>query len=118
MSTCCACFGFSFDPQATGATEQDGVTVEAGDEGFANVVGERRLGRSPVLMVRMNADPLMGEELKKTGAGKMCAVFGETDIEITEHDDGQVVVDLLGVDVYDPTTGEVRSNDTSRIACG
>jgi adenine-specific DNA-methyltransferase len=27
-----------------------------------------------------------------------------------------VVAELLGVDVYDPTTGEIRSNDTSRIA--
>jgi len=26
------------------------------------------------------------------------------------------VIDLRGVDVYDPTTGEVRSNDTSQIA--
>jgi adenine-specific DNA-methyltransferase len=27
-----------------------------------------------------------------------------------------VVVELLGVDVYDPTTGIIRSNDTSEIA--
>jgi adenine-specific DNA-methyltransferase len=45
------------------------VTVEASDEGFANVAGMRRVGRIPVLMVRMNADLLMGEDLKKTGAG-------------------------------------------------
>ena len=30
--------------------------------------------------------------------------------------DGQVVVDLRGVDVFDPTTGEIRSDDTSQIA--
>ena len=44
---------FAFDPQATGVTEDDGVTVEASDEGFANVAGQRRLGRIQVLMVRM-----------------------------------------------------------------
>ena len=57
------------------------------DEGFANVAGERKLGRIPVLMVRMNADLLMGEELKKTGAGNLFTVFGEPDIEIGDDED-------------------------------
>jgi adenine-specific DNA-methyltransferase len=108
--------GFAFDPQATGVTADDGVTVEAHDEGFANVAGERKMGRIKVLLVRMNADLLMGEDLKKTGAGNLFTVFGEPDIELRDTADGQVVVDLRGVDVYDPTTGEVRSNDTSQIA--
>ena len=64
-------------------TEDDGVTVEASDEGFASVAGVRKLGRIPVLMVRMNADLLMGEELKKTGAGNLFTVFGEPDIAWT-----------------------------------
>jgi len=63
----------------------------------------------------MNVDLLMGEELKKTGAGNLFTVFGEPDIDVNETSDG-IVVNLNGVDVYDPTTGEVRSNDTSRIA--
>ena len=108
--------GFAFDPQAIGVTEADGVTVAATDEGFANVEGERRVGRIPVLLVRMNADLLMGEDLKKTGAGNLFTIFGEPDIDIHTTEDGQVVAELLGVDVYDPTTGEIRSNDTSRIA--
>jgi adenine-specific DNA-methyltransferase len=107
--------GFAFDAQVTGVTEDDGVTVEAGDAGFANVAGMRKLGRIPVLMVRMNSDLLMGEELKKTGAGNLFTVFGEPDIKIEDTPDG-ITVHLNGVDVYDPTTGEVRSNDTSRIA--
>jgi adenine-specific DNA-methyltransferase len=107
--------GFAFDAQVTGVTEADGVTVQASDEGFANVAAMRQLGRIPVLMVRMNADLLMGEELKKTGAGNLFTVFGEPDIEIDDTKGG-LVVHLNGVDVYDPTTGEVRSNDTSRIA--
>lgn len=110
-----AILGFAFDPHVTGVTEEDGVTVEATDEGFANVEGVRQLGRIPVLMVRMNADLLMGEELKKTGAGNLFTVFGEPDIELRETDNGWVV-DLRGVDVYDPTTGEIRSNDTGQIA--
>jgi adenine-specific DNA-methyltransferase len=110
-----AILGFAFDPQVTGLTEDDGVSIEASDEGFASVAGFRKLGRIPVLMVRMNADLLMGEELRKTGAGNLFTVFGEPDIAWHETEDG-IVVDLKGVDVYDPTTGEVRSNSTDQIA--
>jgi len=109
-----AVLGFAFDAQATEVTEADGVTVTPSDEGFATVTGERRLGRIPVLLVRMNVDLLMGEDLKKSGAGNLFTVFGEPDIELRA--DGQVVVQINGVDVFDPTTGEVRSNDTSQIA--
>jgi len=110
-----AILGFAFDPQVTGLTEDDGVSIEASADGFASVAGVRKLGRIPVLMVRMNADLLMGEELKKTGAGNLFTVFGEPDIAWAESEDG-IVVDLRGVDVYDPTTGEVRSNSTDQIA--
>lgn len=105
--------GFSFDPTALG-TAVEGLAVS--DEGFANVAAERKMGRVPVLLVRMNADLVMGEELKKTGAGNLFTVFGQPDIEVRDVDDGQIEVDLLGVDVYDPTTGEVRSRDTGHIA--
>lgn len=107
--------GFAFDPQVTGVTEQDGVTVDASDDGFANVEATRKLGRLPVLMVRMNADLLMGEELKKTGAGNLFTVFGEPDIDLEETSEGYVVT-LKGIDIYDPTTGQVRSNDTGQVA--
>lgn len=108
--------GFAFDPQATGVTQEDGITVDTSADGFAQVAGERSLGRIKVLLVRMNADLLMGEDLKKTGAGNLFTVFGEPDIEVTRTAEGQVVAELKGVDVYDPTTGEVRSNSTDRIA--
>jgi len=107
---------FAFDPQATGVTLEDGVTVETGSVGFAQVGGERQLGRVKVLLVRMNVDLLMGEQLKKTKAGNLFTVFGAPDIEVRTTEDDQLVVELRGVDVYDPTTGEVRSHDTGRIA--
>ncbi|MGH3008527.1 MAG: site-specific DNA-methyltransferase [Gaiellaceae bacterium] len=110
-----AILGFAFDPQVTGLTQDDGVSIEASDDGFASVASVRKLGRIPVLMVRMNADLLMGEELKKNGAGNLFTVFGEPDIAWDETEDG-IVVDLRGVDIYDPTTGEVRSNSTDQIA--
>jgi adenine-specific DNA-methyltransferase len=63
----------------------------------------------------MNADLLMGEDLKKTGVGNLFTVFGEPDIDLREEG-GELVVQLNGVDVYDPTTGEVRSNSTDQVA--
>jgi adenine-specific DNA-methyltransferase len=57
----------------------------------------------------------MGDDLKKTGAGNLFTVFGEPDVAITEVGD-ELRVELRGVDVYDPNTGELRSNDTSQIA--
>jgi adenine-specific DNA-methyltransferase len=102
---------FAFEPHVVDTTDEY-VTSE---DGFASVAAERKLGRVPVLLVRMNADLVMGEELKKTGAGNLFTVFGEPDIEVIADGDELRVV-LKGVDVYDPNTGELRSNDTDQIA--
>lgn len=103
---------FAFDPVVIGHGDESYVTSS---EGFAEVAAERRLGRMPVLLVRMNADLVMGEELKKTGAGNLFTVFGEPDVEVKVEGD-EVRVVLHGVDVYDPNTGEVRSRESDRIA--
>jgi len=103
---------FAFDPSVLGSGDGEYVTS---DDGFANVTAERRLGRVPVLLVRMNADLVMGEELKKTGAGNLFTVFGEPDIQL-KQDGEELRVVLRGVEVYDPNTGELRSNETDQIA--
>ncbi len=103
--------GFAFDPTVL----SDGDDYVTSPDGFANVTAERRLGKVPVQLVRMNADLVMGEELKKTGAGNLFMVFGEPDIEI-KHDGDELRVVLHGVDVYDPNTGQIRSNSTDQIA--
>ena len=76
-----------------------------------------KLGRIPVLKARMNADLHMGGELKNTGQGNLFVIFGEPDIDVLDADDGQVQVQVKGVDVFDPNSGEVRSDDTDGIAC-
>ena len=63
----------------------------------------------------MNNDLVMGDDLRKTGAGNLFTVFGEPDINVRVEGD-EVVVEVFGVDVYDPSTGEVRSRDTDHIA--
>ena len=102
---------FAFDPQVVGVQNE----YAASAEDFAEVAAERKLGRIPVLLVRMNADLVMGEDLKKTGAGNLFTVFGEPDVGILSEGD-ELRVELKGVDVYDPNTGELRSNDTGQIA--
>jgi adenine-specific DNA-methyltransferase len=88
--------GFAFDPLA-------------GEEASA-------LGRLTVLQARINSDLLVGS-LKKTGAGNLFTVFGEPDIEVRRDPGGAVVVEVKGLDIYDPTTGEVRSSSVDDIAC-
>lgn len=71
-----------------------------------------------VLPTRMNQDLTMGDELlKKTGAGNLFMVFGEPDITINKLKDGKLTAEIRGLDIYDPTTGEVRASSTDDIAC-
>jgi adenine-specific DNA-methyltransferase len=75
-----------------------------------------RLGPLPILKARMNPDLHMAGELKNTGKGNLFTVFGEPDIDIEDAGGGQIQVRVKGIDVYDPNTGEVRSNDVKGIA--
>jgi adenine-specific DNA-methyltransferase len=77
----------------------------------------KRYGKLQVLITRMNPDLLLGDELlKKTGAGNLFMVFGEPDIEL-KRENNQLIVTLKGLDIYDPTTGEIRSSSPDDIAC-
>lgn len=114
--------GFAFDPHVDEET--------------------KRYGKLGVHICRMNPDLSMGDELlKKTGAGNLFMVFGEPDITIRTTGgtviygtnakprraggrkspesvgDDELLVEIRGVDVYDPTTGEIRSESTDDIAC-
>ena len=78
----------------------------------------KRYGNLTVLPTKMNPDLVMGDELlKKTGAGNLFMVFGEPDVKIKKRRNGQIMVEIKGVDVYDPTTGQIRSASTDDIAC-
>lgn len=83
----------------------------------------RKLGRVPVLKARMNADLHMGEELKANGKGNLFVVFGEPDISILQETEangketGNIKIQINGVDVFYPNTGEIRSDNADGIAC-
>jgi adenine-specific DNA-methyltransferase len=90
--------GFAFDPHVPEET--------------------KRYGTLEVLPVRMNPDLMMGDALlKKTGSGNLFMIFGEPDIEVRPAGEDMVEVELRGVDIYDPTTGQIRSSSVDDIAC-
>ena len=94
-----------------------------------------KLGRIHVLKARMNADLHMAEDLKNTGKGNLFVIFGEPDVDVLDTQghsirrydgkrdvidvpaDGQLMVKINGVDVFHPSTGEVRSDGAEGIAC-
>ena len=74
----------------------------------------------------MNPDLAIGDDLlKKTGAGNLFLYFGEPDIQpidaktgrLQPLENGQYQIEILGLDIYDPTTGKVRAHTTDDIAC-
>lgn len=79
---------------------------------FSPEVDETRLnfGALTVLKARMNQDLRMADKLKATGAGNLFVVFGEPDIAIHKRDGDMLQVEIRGMDIFDPTTGEVRSS--------
>ena len=74
------------------------------------------LGSLKILKARINPDMHMSEELKNTGRGNMFVVFGEPDVEILDDGGPEIRVKVHGVDVFDPNTGDIRSNDVAGIA--
>ncbi|KWV49708.1 DNA methylase [Rhizobium altiplani] len=75
-----------------------------------------RLGPLAILKARMNPDLHMAEDLKNTGKGNLFVVFGEPDVEVLDAPGGEIKVKVHGVDVFDPSTGEIRSDDVKGIA--
>lgn len=119
---------------------------EAGDAGFDVLIScafnydapaseFSKLGRINVLKARMNADLHMAEDLKNTGKGNLFVIFGEPDVDVLDTQGGSIrkydgkrdvievpdgqelVVHINGVDVFHPSTGEVRSDGADGIAC-
>ncbi|MYB38329.1 MAG: site-specific DNA-methyltransferase, partial [Gammaproteobacteria bacterium] len=77
----------------------------------------KQLGRLPILKARMNADLQMSTDLKKTKGGNLFVIFGEPDIEVLPAADDQIQVQINGVDLFDPRTGDVRSSEPDDLAC-
>ena len=73
------------------------------------------LGKIEVVCARMNSD-LLVQGLKATGAGQLFMVFGEPDVKVAVTKDEKVSVEIMGIDVFDPASGSIRSDSTDEIA--
>lgn len=62
-----------------------------------------------VMKVKINPDLSMGDLLKKTGSGNLFLAFGDPEIKVKQTKEG-VVIEIMGVDVYDPVKSEIRSS--------
>ncbi len=90
--------GFSFDPEAQAFIQK-------------NPHPKLKLHLSYV-----RPDVLVGDLLKTTSGSQLFTVFGEPDIEVKRNKDGTYTVELKGVDIYDPMTGEVKSSRAEDVA--
>ena len=90
------------------------VLVACGFSFTADATAKTSHGRIRILHARMNSDLHMAD--LKAGGGNLFAVFGEPDIVLHEADD-MLRVEIEGVNVFRPATGEVVTASASEIAC-
>jgi len=90
--------GFAFDPEAQALLQK--IPVAGLQVHFANIA----------------PDVLVGDLLKTTRASQIFTVFGQPDVRVERQKGGTYVVELRGVDIYDPLTGEVHSTQGEDVA--
>lgn len=73
-------------------------------------------GRVNVALLEANADLLLGDLLKNTKASQTFRLFAAPEAEVHRNGDGEVSVELLGMDSFDAATGEVTSRNQDEIA--
>jgi adenine-specific DNA-methyltransferase len=67
-------------------------------------------------MAQIRPDVAMGDLLKTTVSSQLFTVSGSPRVKIDKHEDGQFVVNVEGVDIYDPVTNSVRSTGAEKVA--
>ncbi len=92
--------GFSFDAAAQEILQED---------------GHSRL-RIHMAHIRPDVSPGMDGLLKDTPNSQLFSVFGQPEVELQSAEEGEWQVELKGVDIYSPLTGEVHSTGASKVA--
>ena len=90
--------GFSFDGTAQAAIEEDPNP------------------KVRVHMAHINPDVTMGDLLKETPSGQLFTVFGAPRTEIEKMADGEYIVKMEGVDIYNPVENTVSSAGADKVA--
>ncbi len=92
--------GFSFDAEA------------------AEIIQEAQHPKLTIHMahIRPDVSPGMDGLLKDTPNSQLFTVFGQPEVEVRKAGDDEFEVELIGVDIYDPLKGEVKSTGASKVA--
>ena len=77
---------------------------------------DTQIGRVRVLRVMMNRDLQIGE-LDPDRRSEAFVMLAEPDVAITTDSDGQLQVELLGFDTFNPRTGGLDSGTAKDVAC-
>jgi len=88
--------GFAFDPEAQATIQKNPIP------------------KLKVHLSYISPDVIVGDLLKTTRGSQLFTVFGQPDIKLERNGDW-FVVKLLGVDFYNPETGEVHSSSAGEI---
>lgn len=67
-------------------------------------------------MAQIRPDVNMGDLLKTTTASQIFTVSGTPRTKLIELEDGELQVEMEGVDIYDPVTNTVRSTGAEKVA--
>ncbi len=66
--------------------------------------------------IRPDINPGMDGLLKDTPNSQLFTVFGQPELEVKQHKDGEWVCSLKGVDIYDPVANTIRSTGADKVA--
>jgi adenine-specific DNA-methyltransferase len=66
--------------------------------------------------IRPDVNPGMDGLLKETANSELFTVFGTPEIEVRKDEENDWVVELKGVDIYDPVANTVRSTGADKVA--
>jgi len=92
--------GFSFDADATSIIQQHSHPKLRIHQAY----------------IRPDVNPGMDGLLKETPNSQLFTVFGSPEIEVRRDEEGKWVVELKGVDIYDPVANTVRSSGADKVA--
>ena len=75
-----------------------------------------RRGRVNVALLEANADLLLGDLLRNTRASQTFRLFAAPEAKVNKQSDGEVSIELLGMDTFDAATGGVTSRNRDEVA--
>jgi adenine-specific DNA-methyltransferase len=80
------------------------------------LVTKGQLGKFKVALLEANPDLLVGDLLKTTSSSQTFRLFSAPEVHVRLDDSGDVRIEVVGVDSFDASTGEVVSRGQGEIA--